>query len=183
VIANLVMVAGSPPLQSGGTRPWLLAALPFLVPVSLAELLVVGVRRVLHQATAFTSSPAEFRRLGRRNCQRMWLIHVTVGAVVLAVVVPLLDQGDLVARLLLGLSFLLVGTLLTASLLLLSGDALRLEVALLAVTAASLMAAWLTQSASDSTHQLAVDVVILAVAAAVGVALSVRVTGTFARYR
>jgi len=183
VIANLVTIASSPPLQAGGTRSWLIAALPFLIPVSLAELLVVGVRRLLHQATASTSSPEEFRRLGHRDCRRMWLVHVTVGAAVLALVVPLLEQGDLMTRVLLGLSFLLIGTLLTASLLLLSGDALRLEVGLLAVTAASLMAAWLTQTVLHSTHQLAVDVVILAIAAAVGVTLSTRVTGSFAHYR
>jgi hypothetical protein len=183
VIANLLMVSGSLPLRHGGTRTWLIASLPFLIPVSLAEVLVVGVRRPLHQAVGSTSSPTEFRSSGRRSSVRMWALHAIVAAGVLAVVVPLLTGGTLAARLLLGLSFLLIGTLLTATLLIASGDAIRYEQWLLGVTAVLLVAARLTLSTPGTTQRLAVNVVILGVAAVVGVVVSVRVTGTFARYR
>ena len=183
VIANLLMVSGSQPLRHGGTRTWLIASLPFLIPVSFAEVLVVGVRRPLHQAVGTTGSPTDFRSLGRRSSVRMWALHAFGAAAVLAVVVPLLANGTLEARLLLGLSFLLIGTLLTATLLIASGDAIRYEQWLLGVTAVLLIAARLTMSTPGSTQRLAVNVVILAAAAVAGVILSVRVTGTFARYR
>ncbi len=110
----------------------------------------------------------------------MWALHAFGAAAVLAVVVPLLDNGTLEARLLLGLSFLLIGTLLTATLLIASGDAIRYEQWLLGVTAVLLIAARLTMS---TPQRLTVNVVILAAAAVAGVIVSVRVTGTFARYR
>jgi hypothetical protein len=183
VIANLLMVADTPGLGQDGSRDWVVATLPFLVPVALAEALVVWVRRGLHQATARVSSEAQFRHGARRRCAAMFVALVAIGAASLAIVVPLLDTGDLTARLLLCGSFLLLGVLLTASLLLMSADALRLETVLLGLTAVVLLGAWTLRSPWSSEEQLTVNVAILAYATLAAIVTSVRVTTSFRTYR
>jgi hypothetical protein len=183
VIANLLMVADTPGLGQDGTRDWVVATLPFLVPVALAEALVVWVRRGLHQATARVSTEAQFRRGARRRCAAMFAALLATGVAALALVVPLLDTGDVSARLMLCGSFLLLGVLLTASLLLMSADALRLETMLLGLTAVVLLTAWAGRTPWTSDEQLTVNVAILAYATLAAVVVSVRVTTSFRTYR
>jgi hypothetical protein len=183
VIANLVMIAGAPPLRVGGTRVWLIVALPFLVPVSLAELLVVGMRRRLHAATSELSSVEEFRRLAVVRSAVLWGLHAAVGAAALMAAVRLLREDSLRDRVLLGLSFLLVGTILTAALVLLAGDAVGVLIVLLAATAAALLASrWWADGWTDS-DRLVLDVGVLTVGAVVAIGLATWSATRLSSYR
>ncbi len=183
VIANLVVVSGSVPLDGAGTAQWLLVALPFLVPVSLAEVLVVGLRRGLHQATATLSRPRDFRVLGHRASMRMWSQLVGLTVVLVVVVSPLVERGDVADRVLLCASFGLVGLLLTSGLVLLAAEALERQVVVLGLTGAGLFAVWLGPTEHDSTQLLVLAVVVLGAGVVAGIVAAVRATSCYQRFR
>jgi hypothetical protein len=176
VLLNLWVVVG-PALSGQGTRVWLAAALPFLVPVSFSELMVVTVRRRLLHATTTVASPTRFRHLAQRRCLVAWALFVAGSASMLVVSMGVTPGAGLREPLLTGLSFMLVGVLLTAGLLLLAADAVSLLTSLLAVTAIGL------PLASRAPEPLEPAVLVLAAAAGTALVASVRATADVASYR
>ncbi|RTL05030.1 MAG: hypothetical protein EKK62_15300 [Acidimicrobiia bacterium] len=128
-VAVVVVVAPAPTLSGASDGVWLVAAAPFLVPVSIAELLVVTVRRSLLAATTRTRGLDEFRHLARRQAVRMWTAHLALMATLALActwLLPLVSPAEptWTEALSLVAAFGLLGTVLTAGLLLLAAGRL-----------------------------------------------------------
>jgi len=135
-LCTAIVAARSPVLDGEPGRVWLVAALPFFVAVTLAELLVVQLRRSLLLATAELTELNDHRRLARRTSVRLWSAHLALAAATTLLATSALtvsSEPSLSAAAILPVTalFALLGSLLTAGLLLVSCDRVGIAGALL----------------------------------------------------
>lgn len=175
-------VSRAPSLHGATPSEWLVAAAPFLIQVSLAEVFVIGVRRHGFATTTLTRDVAAFRPRLRRATSRAWLLHLGgVGAVALMSVVAS-SMGRLpatpVGAASVALAFSALGVVLVAALLLLSCDRVGLAGAVLwAGTAVSGVVTVFTSGWSPLVAAA------LTATAAVSVVLSSTASGDIRSYR
>ena len=182
-VAHLVAMGDAGGLRGGSGRDWLLAALPFFVPVTIAEALVVDVRRRLRGSTAQLSVRTEFVRAGHVACARVLGIHLAAGAVAWALAVGLGTRGSPEGRALVSAAFFLVASLLVAGLLLVAGDAHEQVALVLGGTAVVLLALQLLTSGWRSPGHAFAEIVVLLPAVVVAVVIAVRTTTDIETYR
>jgi len=168
-------------LGGASTGVWLVATSPFLIPVSLAEALVVGLRRHLLLMTARVPDRASLRVLARSSAIRTWSMQVALaGLLVIGAGITLSVSGihggfpDMAALL---IQFALLGTSLTAALLLVSCERAPLAAAIMWGAAAGVTFTAL------ATGSPAAQVVVLAAGSIVAVVRSSDSVGRAGSYR
>ena len=182
-IAVVVAVAPAPALAGASDGVWLVAAAPFLVPVSLAELLVVSARRSLLAATARVRGLDQFRHLARRQAARLWMVHLALMVTLVLAstwLLPVVSPAEptWTEALALVAAFGLLGTVLTAGLLLLAAGRLASVSGLLWGGAAPVL---LIRLWADGWSPAVL--VVLAIVAAVGAFMSSMATEKLFSYR
>lgn len=181
VLAGVRISSHLPVLSTGGSRNWLIAAIPFLVPVSFAEMLVVAVRRSLHMETAVTADPASFRRRATLLTLRLWVVFGCLVLVSASAAWLMLPHRSAEGTLTVLATFGLLAALLTAGLLLVSLDHLAAVIVLLWVATVALAALRVVMVPTDESALIGVAV--LAVAVLVGAGVGVRAQGRISSYR
>lgn len=168
-------------LGGASTAVWLVATSPFLIPVSLAETLVVDLRRHLLLMTARVPDRASLRVLARSSAIRTWSTQVALaGLLVIGSGITLSVSGihgDFAEMVTLLIQFALLGTSLTAALLLVSCERAPLAAAILWGAAAGVAFTTLT------AHSPVFAALVLAAAAIVAVVRSSDSVGRAGSYR
>lgn len=102
-------------LQAGG-RQWFVLGLPFFVPLGLADVAVVAMRRRVRSVVATCADPSQLRRSAHRALAALWLAHGVVAAAMVLLATWLHPVEDGALGVVVSLGFLALGGVLVSSL-------------------------------------------------------------------